>query len=108
MKISQNFVAFSEYMNFTNWRILFWLSYTAFLFDLLLEARAEILTNISLVFLGDMKTQKWHFEINWPVTKFQFKILKSQWKSEAIENDLKLKKRYRFQAGQSFVLNFNN
>ena len=35
-----------------------------FLFDLFLEARAEILTKISLFFLGDLKTAKGHFEIS--------------------------------------------
>ena len=34
----------------SKWRILFWLSYTTFLFDLFLEAKAEILEKISLVF----------------------------------------------------------
>ena len=38
-----------------------------FCLDLFLEARAEILTKISLVFLGDLKTPKGHFEINWPL-----------------------------------------
>ena len=35
-----------------------------FLFDLFLEARPEILTNILLVFLVDLKTPKVHFKIN--------------------------------------------
>ena len=35
-----------------------------FLFDLFLEARTEILKIISLVFLGDLKAPKGHFEIN--------------------------------------------
>ena len=35
VEISQNFVVFSEYMNFTtNWRILFWLSYTFLIWPL--------------------------------------------------------------------------
>ena len=40
--------------------LLFW-------FDLILEARVEILTKISLVFLVDLVTPKEHFEINWPL-----------------------------------------
>ena len=35
-----------------------------FLFDLFLEAWAEILEKISLVFLGDLKTTKGNFEMN--------------------------------------------
>jgi hypothetical protein len=35
-----------------------------FLFNLFLEARAEILTKILLVYLLDLKTSKGHFEIN--------------------------------------------
>ena len=38
-----------------------------FWFDLFLEARAEILTKILLVFLGDLKTPKAHFEIKLPL-----------------------------------------
>ena len=39
-----------------------------FLFDLFLEARAEILEKISFfLFLGDLKTPKGHFGINWPL-----------------------------------------
>ena len=38
-----------------------------FWFDLFLEARAEILTKISLVLLVDLKTPKGDFEINWPL-----------------------------------------
>ena len=41
--------------------------YTAFLFDLFLEAREEILEKNLLGFLEDLKTPKWHFEINWPL-----------------------------------------
>ena len=41
----------------TNWMILFWLSYTTFLFDLFLEARVEILT-ITLVFWDIWRHQK--------------------------------------------------
>ena len=41
-----------------NWRILFWLSYTTFWFDLFLEARAEILEKISLVFWEIWRHQK--------------------------------------------------
>ena len=37
-----------------------------FLFDLFLEARAEILTNF-FGFLVDLKTPKRHLEINWPL-----------------------------------------
>ena len=44
----------------------------------------------------------------WYLLKFQFKMWKSVEKSEAIENYLKLKKSYRFVAGKSLVLNFNN
>ena len=41
-----------------------------YLFDLTtLGARAEILTKISLLFLGDLKTPKGHFKINWPLKK---------------------------------------
>ena len=35
-----------------------------FLFDLFLEARAEILEKKSVGFWGDLKTPKGHFEIN--------------------------------------------
>ena len=51
----------------TNRRILFWLSYGFFLFDLFLEARAEILEKKLWIFLGDLKTPKGHFKINWPL-----------------------------------------
>ena len=46
--------------------ILFWLSYNTFLFDLFLEARAEILEKISLIVLEDLNTPKGHFKINKP------------------------------------------
>ena len=61
----------------TNWMILFWLSYTTFLFDLFLEtvSRAEILEKICWFFgrFEDTKSRdiqlwpKGHFEINWPL-----------------------------------------
>ena len=38
------------------------------LLDPLLEAKAEIISSILLVFLGDLKTSKGHFKINWPLT----------------------------------------
>ena len=38
-----------------------------FLFDLFLEAKAEILEKISLFFLEDLETTKGHFKINWPL-----------------------------------------
>ena len=38
-----------------------------FLFDLFLEARAEILEKISLFFLENWKPPKVYFEINWPL-----------------------------------------
>ena len=44
-----------------------------FLFDPFLEARAEILTKISLVFLVNFETQKGNFEI-----KLTFQIQKSE------------------------------
>ena len=43
---------------FDSLTLLFW-------FDLFLEARAEILEKISLVF-GRFEDTKGHFEINWP------------------------------------------
>ena len=54
--------------------ILFWLSYTTFLLDFFLEARAEILEKISLVFLEDLKTPKGHFEMNWPSMAYMHRI----------------------------------
>ena len=36
-----------------------------FWYDLFLKAWAEILKNFFVVFLGELKTPKWHFEINW-------------------------------------------
>ena len=42
----------------TNWIILFWLSYTTFLSDLFLEARAEILEKIPFFFLEIWRHQK--------------------------------------------------
>ena len=43
-----------------------------FWFDLFLEAKAEILEKISLVFLEDLKTPKGHFKINWPLSALYF------------------------------------
>ena len=43
-----------------------------FWFYLFLEARAENLTDISLVFSVDLKTPKGYFEINWPLPKLPF------------------------------------
>ena len=40
--------------------IIFW-------FDLFIEARAEILTKISMVFLVNLKAPKGHFEMNLPL-----------------------------------------
>ena len=40
------------------WGILFWLSYTTFLFDPFLETRAEILEKISLMFWKIWRHQK--------------------------------------------------
>ena len=48
-----------------NWMILCCLCYTFFLFDLFLEARAEILIKISLVFWSILRHQKDIF--NWPL-----------------------------------------
>ena len=41
-----------------------------FWFDLFLEARAEIPTNILLLFLVDWKTPKCPLEINWPLRTY--------------------------------------
>ena len=38
-----------------------------YFFYLFLEDREEIMENISLVFLGDLKMPKGHFEIKWPL-----------------------------------------
>ena len=58
-------------LNTTNWRILFWLSYTTFLIYLFLEARAEILEKVLLVFWVIWKAPKGHFEINLPLQYFK-------------------------------------
>ena len=39
---------------------------------MVLKARAEILTKISLGFLVHLKTPKGHFEINWPLKNAQY------------------------------------
>ena len=44
-------------------------------FDLFLEARAEILEKISLIFPEDLKTPKEHFEIYWPLIELNFNFL---------------------------------
>ena len=50
-----------EWFCFDSLTLLFW-------FDLFLEARPEILTKISSVFLVNLKTpNKGYFEINWPL-----------------------------------------
>ena len=49
-----------------NLKISFCLSYTTFLFDLTLEAKAEVLKNI-VDFLVETLTPKGHLEINWPL-----------------------------------------
>ena len=61
-----------------------------FWFNLFLEARAEILTKISLVFLVDLKTPKRHFEINWPLLedKKAEAALRSSSKSETVNSEL--------------------
>ena len=50
-----------------NWRILFWLSYTTFLIWPLFRGYGRNPGKNFIVFLGDLKTPKGHFEINWPL-----------------------------------------
>ena len=56
-----------------------------FWFDLFLEARAEILWKNFVGFLGDLKTPKVHFKINWPLGFRLVMSAKSRFKSFATE-----------------------
>ena len=51
-----------------NWRILFWLSYSTFLIWPLFRSYGRCPGKNFVGFLGDLKTPKGHFEINWPLT----------------------------------------
>ena len=51
----------------TNWRILFWLSYTTFLIWPLFTSWGRNPWKNFVGFLEDLKTPKGHFEINWPL-----------------------------------------
>ena len=51
----------------TNWRILFWLSYTSFLIWPLFIGYGRNTKNIFVHFLVQMKTLKSPFYINWPL-----------------------------------------
>ena len=53
-------------------KIIFW-------FDLFLEARAEILEKKIVVFWGDLKTPKGHFEINWHLRAYCPNIYTVPW-----------------------------
>ena len=55
----------SGWFYFAPLTLLFW-------FYFFLEARAEILEKILLVFFEDLKTPKGHFKINWPLTLIDF------------------------------------
>ena len=59
-KIRELYTAIIGGFYFGSPTLLFW-------FDLFLEARAEILEKI-VGFLGDLKSPKGHFEINWPLS----------------------------------------
>ena len=46
-------------------------NYIKKILDLFLEARAEIIEKISLVFLEDLKTPKGHFKITRPIVRLK-------------------------------------